>query len=260
MKNLSKTYETNRLTVISAAKCMSAPYQRETNSSRINGIIKNFDKNKVKPIVLSFRNGVYNVVDGQHTLSALRRIYGENVMVSAVVLEGLTYEEEAEYYTKQYEGTKKLSSCDTFKSRLEYDKKAQMINNICKVVGFNVKTGNSHSNSKTILAIKQLEKMYDTLGSGGTHYVLTLIRDTWNYDKSSLDGNMLSGMTLFYKTYKDKIDKATFISRLSAVSPKEIMRNAKMRIMSSRQAMYAYEIYYIYNKGLKRNKLPDVIR
>lgn len=260
MKTIS-TYESNRVITISAARCLSAPYQRETDNARINTIVKHFDKNKVRPIILSYRNGRYYVIDGQHTLSVLRMLYGEDVMVTAVVVEGLTYKQEAEYYTKQYENSKKLTVRDTFKSRLEYDNKAQAIKNVCENAGFTVSISSNKAQGKGIIvAVKHLEKMYDELGRGDTYNTLCLIRDTWNGDKHSVEGNMLSGMTLFYKKYKDILDKNAFISRLGAVSPKEIMRNAKMRVMSSRQAMYAYEIYYIYNKGIKRNKLPDVIR
>ena len=76
---------------------LSAPYQREIRNNNIKEIIRKFDKNKVKPIVVSYRNGKYYVVDGQHTLTVLRMLFGENYIVTTRVLKGLTYDDEAAY-------------------------------------------------------------------------------------------------------------------------------------------------------------------
>lgn len=253
-------YTGNQIVSVPAKVCLASHFQRPISEKSVTNIIRNFDRNKVKPIVLSKRNGKYYVVDGQHTLTALRRLFGENVVVTAIIIEELTLQQEAEYFVKQYDGSHRLTSLDMFKGRLVYEDKAQQMESVAKSHGLRIKTSGTKGKN-TIVAIRQYEKMWDKLGKNGTHKALTLIKRAWGDDLNAYDGKILSGMTMFIDVFKREIDDNIFVRNLSKVSPKEIIRNAESRRCSTKQAALATEIWFIYNKRLgAKNKLSDNIR
>lgn len=77
------------------------PYQRPVNSKEVERLIREWDDRLLDPIVVSFREGKYNVVDGQHRIAAMRLMNGgSGVMVNCKIYSGLTYEQEADFCYK----------------------------------------------------------------------------------------------------------------------------------------------------------------
>ena len=72
-------------------------YQRPVNERVVNRLIRDWDEQLLEPLIVSFRDGRFHLVDGQHRVIALRRKNdGRDVMVLCRVYSGLTYEQEAE--------------------------------------------------------------------------------------------------------------------------------------------------------------------
>ena len=42
------------------------PYQRPVNQQKVDKIIREWNPRKITPVVVSFRDGTFNIVDGQH--------------------------------------------------------------------------------------------------------------------------------------------------------------------------------------------------
>ena len=69
-------------------------YQRKIDSARVDRIVNSFDPRLANEVKVSFRDGKFYVFDGAHTLSALKRIHGEDsFMVDCKVYYGLSYED-----------------------------------------------------------------------------------------------------------------------------------------------------------------------
>lgn len=66
-----------------------------------------------------------------------------------------------------------------------------------------------------------------------------LISDTWRGNPRSLLDPIISGMTLFLKTYGKELSDAVFVRRLSAVDPDEIIRRGRADV-STRNAPLRY--------------------
>ena len=78
----------------------------------VDRLIAKWDDRLLTPLVVSFRDGKFNVVDGQHRIAAMRKMAdGGNVTVPCLIYTGLTYEQEAELYFKldQSKGRLRLS-------------------------------------------------------------------------------------------------------------------------------------------------------
>ena len=86
------------------------PYQRPVNPKEVDRLIREWDERLLDPITVSFRDGKFYVVDGQHRISAMRRMNGGNgVMVNCKVYSGLTYEQEAALCYRLDKAKKRLS-------------------------------------------------------------------------------------------------------------------------------------------------------
>ena len=59
-------------------------------------IIWDWDERLLDPVIVSFRDGKFYVIDGQHRIAAMRKMNnGSEVMAVCKVYSGLTYEQEA---------------------------------------------------------------------------------------------------------------------------------------------------------------------
>ena len=77
------------------------PYQRPVNDPAVNKLVREWDPRLLTPLVVSYRDGRYNLVDGQHRICAMRKKNnGKDVTALCRVYRGLTYEQEAELYYK----------------------------------------------------------------------------------------------------------------------------------------------------------------
>ena len=62
-------------------------------------IIREWNPRKITPVIVSFRDGTFNIVDGQHHTEAARQMAGgRDVDVPCIIHTGLTYQEEAQMY------------------------------------------------------------------------------------------------------------------------------------------------------------------
>lgn len=244
-----------------AKMLLSAPYQREIRNNSIKEIIRKFDKNKVKPIVVSNRNGKYYVIDGQHTLTVLRMLFGENYRVTTRVLTGLTYDDEAAYYNEQYENCAKLTPEEHMTSRKEYDSKAKDMIDVCKDAGYVLATSKNRSKNDgkfRIACVSTFEKVYDKIGSEQTNVMLKLMNATWKDDKEAISGTFLAGMGEFFKLYGDKIDKTRFVKVFSKKSVAEIVKasyNDSAAFTKTDRVVRAIRDVYNYRN---KKKLPDI--
>ena len=70
-------------------------YQRKLNSSRVDRIVANFDERIANEPKVSYRDGKYNMFDGQHTSVARKRMNGgKDLMILCKVYRNLTEDEE----------------------------------------------------------------------------------------------------------------------------------------------------------------------
>ncbi len=75
------------------------PYQRPVKERVVEKLVREWDPRLLTPLVVSYRDGRYNLVDGQHRACGARmRNGGKDVVMLCQVYTGLTYEQEAELY------------------------------------------------------------------------------------------------------------------------------------------------------------------
>lgn len=237
-------------------------YQRMLSSTWVNRLVKNFDEGLLGVLIVSYRNGKYYVIDGQHRLEAAKRI-GIDELVCQVHL-GLTYEKEASLFWKYNKDKKKLSPYDIFKAELEAkDESALNMAEILDKHGYKVRpsSGGRSETKYQILAIATLKRIYKRDGYDILDRVLRLIKETWDGHRDALRENILGGMAIFVRLYNDDFSDEDFSNKLSKTHPEIILRDGRMYadyFKNTRIAVpCAKVIWKLYNAGKKKHKLED---
>ena len=238
------------------------PYQRPLNERTVAALVRNWNKMLMEPLVVSYRDGRYYVIDGQHRVAALRMIFkDQDTLVPCIVHTGLTYADEAELFYSLDQCKKKLSSAQSINALLQSGANAEVndIKNLMKKRGFQWSL-NDGSGDYKIRSTRTVIHAYRLLGRDAFRRLLDLLADTWRGDPASLSAMMLSGVSLFLKTYETEIIDHTFTTRFSSIAPEEIVKKARTDLSTSRNDLRcARALVKRYNTFLRRGKLNPMI-
>lgn len=236
------------------------PYQRPVNPKEVERLIREWDERLLDPIIVSFRDGKFNVVDGQHRIAALRKMNGGNgVMVNCKVYSGLTYEQEADLCYKLDKAKKRLSLSQSTNALAEAGTDAEVaeVKRLVESCGFVWALGKSHGKTGEIVSTRALMNAYRLLGGSAFSRMLSLVWGAWKGDPRSLTAAVLSGMALFVKTYDTELDDHAFIKRLAVVDPDEINRRGRADFSTNNAALrFARVLLEKYNGQRGGKKLP----
>ena len=237
------------------------PYQRPVKDPVVDRLVREWDVRLLAPLVVSYRDGHYYLLDGQHRACAMRKMNdGKDVVALCQVYRGLTYEQEAELYYKLDQAKWHLRLAHATKALLESGSNAEIveIHRLIEEAGFVWALDKSTGESFEIGTARAVINAYRLLGGAAFSRMLLLMAKTWHGTPASLKSSILSGMALFIKTYETELDDATFINRLSVIDPDEIIRRGKVDFSTNKAALrYARVIWDKYN-GRQRggHKLP----
>lgn len=235
------------------------PYQRPVNPMEVERLIREWDDRLLDPIVVSFRDGKFNVVDGQHRIIALRKMNGRDVMVACKIYSGLTYQQEADLCYKLDKAKKRLSLSQSTNALAEAgtDAVVSEVKRLVEGCGFVWALGKSHGKTGEIVSTRAMMNAYRLLGGPAFSRMLSLVWGAWEGDPRSLTASVLSGMALFVKTYDTELDDRAFFKRLSAVDPDEINRRGRADFSTNNAALrFARVLLEKYNSQRGGKKLP----
>ncbi|MEY8404187.1 DUF6551 family protein [Oscillospiraceae bacterium 44-34] len=236
---------------LSTARLTSGlPYQRPVEQKNVDKLIRNWNSRELYPVIVSFRDGKFNVVDGQNRIAAMRQMAGGgDVIVPCMIYTGMTYEQEAELYAKLDKGKRPLTPRQHTKALVESGADARIMEIKCLVedVGFVWALTEPTGEPFEIAPIRALVNAHQLLGGEAFARMLSLLAGAWQGTPNSLRASMLSGMALFVKTYEAELSDRAFIRRLSIVSPDEIIRLG--RIETDVGLRFARIILDKYNGG-----------
>ena len=237
------------------------PYQRPVDEKEVNRLIREWDDRLLDPLVVSFRDGKFNVVDGQHRVAAMRKMNGgKEVMVPCIIYSGLTYEQEADLCYKLDKAKKRLTLAQATNALAESGNDADIrtVKSLIEANGFVWALNRRTRAANEIGSIRALMKSWRALGSEEFSRMLVLLRCPGGGHPEPLTSFVFSGMTIFLKTYGAEMDDRLFIRQLSKVDPGEIVRRGKLDFSTNNNGLrYARVILEKYNNQRKNaKKLP----
>ena len=249
-----------RIECVPLERIVTAQYQRILNMKNVACIVKNFDPAKLGVLVVSHReDGTYAVLDGQHRLTALRRLGYD--AANCIVLEGMTIQQEADYFRRQNENKQSLRINDTFNASLwAEDAESLRIKELMDKYGF--RHGKS-GQLMCICAIGALQRILRRFGDRTLELTLACIAATWPHDSTILRGEMLAGLGEFWRRYGEKLTVAQFEARMRKHLPMEMYQEARRRTQGKTTPATAFNktirftmcAVYVsaYNKQLRTN-------
>lgn len=234
-------------------------YQRSIDFARVKKIADHYNPDLVNPIKVSLRDGKYYVFDGQHTLAALKMRNGNrDLLVECKVYRGLTQQDEAILFSEQNGVSRAVTTNAKMKALYTAgDVEVNELYNAITSLGIKFDFSNAKGPYK-IIACATVYKIFKKVSCSEFQMILKIVRDAWNGESESFNNEILSGMYVFYTTYKKDININKAIEQFGKVTPQQIIRNGKA-YQEGGGKRFARQLVIAYNKNLRRGKLEELI-
>ena len=231
-------------------------YQREIDAARIRNITKNWNDDLVNAPKVSLReNGVYYVFNGQHTLAAWKKRYG-NKPIQCKVYRGLTETEEKDLFVKQEGFSKAVSKVE--KLRAEYNSGTEDVTdmvNCARIAGCIIDFESAASDTKNrINAISTAYNVYKSIGHDNFVNALSILRIAFYGEQAAFQDGCLKGMGYLFKHFADKITVNAMATAL-ARNPVGYYRQRAGFFDGSTPVRYAKAFAEEFNKRKKSNRI-----
>lgn len=242
-----------------------AGYNRGISRAHVNKIKNNFHEDMVQPAIVSFRDGMYWIIDHQHQSQAIYELNDNdpNTLITCEVKTGLTYEQEADLYYRLNTGSKPLNSADKIIGLIgAKDPKALEFRNVIESCGYTI---GGYSNN-TLRAVGAAWKIFNRKdGEEALAEVLTITNESWPTRKNGAQANILYGINMLLKHHRDEYKRQRLIKALSQEDPQVIVKKGDTywKQMDSKSHTKPYCVYSViiqyYNDGLRSyNRLKVV--
>ena len=231
-------------------------YQRNIDSARIKQITKHWNDDLVNPPKVSLReNGFYYVFNGQHTLAAWKKRYG-NKPIQCKVYRGLTETEEKDLFVKQEGFSKAVSKVD--KIRAEYNSGTEDVVDMVRcatLAGCIIDFETACTSAKNrINAISTAYTVYKSVGHDNFINILDILRRAFFGEQAAFNDGFLKGMGYLFKNHSGKFSNRKMVEAL-AKSPIDYYRQRANALSGSATSRYARAFVEQYNKGKRTGKI-----
>lgn len=258
MSKSNRPARQSRLTWVSADDLATNPVaQREFKPAWAAELLSKFDVDKFQaPHVNRRADGSLFIMEGQHGTWAYREFFGPGQQVQAWLYEGLTEQEEAEFFLSLND-RKLVEALPKFKVGVTAGREVECdVDRIVRSCGLHV--GNDASPG-AIKAVGALMSIYSSHGSANLRQTLTVIGDS--FVEGGYERPVLLGLSMVLARYPD-LDVARLVARLSSIRngwKGLIQKSASIReVMGCTQPeSVAAAAVEIYNSGRGGRKLPS---
>lgn len=163
--------------------------QRDLNQAWVDHLTANMDLEQIGSPVLSFRDGNYYCMDGQHRVEALRQCGFDDEKIQCWVYEGLGSAEEADRFLKLNE-VKTVPAIPKFRAAVHAGRSVEAdIDRVVRSVGCVISPDKVPGG---IRAVGTLGRVYGRGGPGTLARTLRIIRDA--YGDEGFEGSVIDGI------------------------------------------------------------------
>ncbi|MEL7568081.1 MAG: DUF6551 family protein [Dehalobacterium sp.] len=260
MNNHTTDFEYKQLSTKEIIVNPNAQRDVSKRDAQFRKIMKEFDPHLVNDVKVAQINGKYYCFDGQMTMKVLKaRNHNNDLLVRCKVFRGMTELDTAEMFVKQNGTTSQVNTMDKLRVEFNYGKR-EVIDfvRLTEMNGVIIDWTNGHGKNK-IVAVSTAFKIFKEFNDPREYSeFLHILREAWDGDQESFRNEIMSGLHLFMKTYRGQYKAQTLVKKLSRVSPKTIIREAKVSSASG-DRKYAVQILNAYNINASANRLPELL-
>ncbi|MCC6959432.1 MAG: hypothetical protein IT301_06255 [Dehalococcoidia bacterium] len=231
--------------------------QGEFRPAHRDYIAANFDLEAVGFPAVSFRDGTYWIIDGQHRVAAALKFgFGLTDKLQMEVYEGLTPAGEAELFIER-NTVKAKSAWDRFKVSVTAGREEEChIDRLVRAQGLMVA---GHRSSTTIASIGALREIYRLAGPSEFSRTLRVIRDA--FGAAGFDADVIRGVGRFLHRYGLAVDEAMLVKRMAAVAGglnglRQSAQKLRLQMGYTFPECIASEVTKAYNRVSGGKKLP----
>lgn len=235
--------------------------QRALKPARVEQILSALDLNAFGEPVLSFRDGRYYIIDGQHRTRALSKFLGdgwEKQQILCKVYEGMSEQDEAKLF-RQLNTVLGTTAYDKFKVGVTagYEEETR-IKAIVEAAGLHVSRGRKDCTG-AVSAISALRNAY-RLSPKSLMFALKLAGNS--YGDAGLEGSIIEGFAQLHNRYDRALDDEVSIEALSHArgGVKGLLNAAAKRRLTTGNSLaicVAAEAVDVINRYRKGKKLPS---
>src|ERR1039458_10327420 len=175
-----------------ALMIVSPKAQASFSKPRAEKIAANFDLEALGFLVLSYRDGRYFIIDGQHRAAALKIMDWGDQQVQCEVYEGMTEEEEAELFLLRNE-KRNPTAFDKFSVALTAGRPTETeIDRVVRNAGLRIARGKTEN---TVSAVGALGTVYGRGGSDVLDRTVRIASASWGGDRAAVRSEARRGGT-----------------------------------------------------------------
>ena len=208
---------------------------------------------------VSFRNGRYYVVDGQHTIEGrILRNGGRDLPILCKVYTGLTMEQEALFFAEQNGHSAPLTAGIKLRAKVVGgDAPSKAFLAATNRVGLTFNYDSLQLSDYRISCVGTALKLYNQMGEKIYCEALRLIVTVWDGKPDSFRASVLRGVMHFVELYHGEFSEERLIRALGSVHPMEIYRVGRdnpAKLPGWKK--YVFPIYMAYNGKGRKDALP----
>jgi hypothetical protein len=191
---------------------VSPQAQRELKQARVDHLVSVFDPDQLGNPEVSYRDGHYYIMDGQHRVAAVKEWFGkgwEDQHIQCWVASGLSEQEEAEGFLLLND---KLNVDIFQKFRVAVNAGRQIESDIDGIVRAEGLCVSQQQLPGAVGAVGTLKRVYGRDGKECLRRALCIARDA--YGDSGLVAAVLDGLGLLCGRYNGALDEASAIAAL----------------------------------------------
>lgn len=203
---------TDELLSIDVLQTTGLPFHLAPNEEDTRYIAEHWDDDKCERLFISYRDGVYRVIEGQkRTLAAKMRFVSGKRLKCKVRRDLNTVEDESRWFYEINHQKRKFSeTTEGFLSRKYFDDTWKSIVSCVENSGLNI-SYSSDRNDGCISCLTTLESVYDEFYKNDTiesfNTMLMILHNNCIGASESLMANFIKGFAVFYRAYKTDIDE-----------------------------------------------------
>ena len=243
--------------------------QRSLKEKWVDKLVRDFDPDLLDIISVSDRgNGTYAVIDGQHRVAAVRRLFSDdNQMVECKVYKGLAIHEEAARFVGKAETLGMAPSVKFIQKVKARDKEAVAIDTIVRECGYKIA---HYSGDGVLSCVSSLRSVYRGFSDDNSienptllRQTLTVIRATWGNSGQGLHSMIVAGIGRLIASRSKAICYPDLIARMASFpgGAGGILgraRGLQALVGGSVPAAVADVLIDVYNKGKRQNKIEPL--
>lgn len=189
--------------------------QRPYRAAHAEAMAENFDLEAMGYPVLSYRDGVYWIVDGQHRIRALEMAGFSDYKIECEVYRGLTEQEEALLFLVR-DDRRAITPIDKFRIAVFGGREPEStINRIVERQGLRVSGSGSHTGA--IQAANALMVTYEEVGAAKLGRTLHLLKESFEGEPKAFTASMIRAMSLVVYRYDKAMDDEHLIQALASM-------------------------------------------